>query len=294
MKKALFTGVSTALVTPFCNNLINIPMLETLLQRQIDAGIRSVVVAGTTGEGATLSDAEKVELLKRCRNYAGNQLTVIAGTGSNDTEHSIALSKKAEEAGADGILVVCPYYNKPTESGLIEHYTAIAKSVNLPIILYNVPTRTGTDMSVDVYRTLSAIDNIIGVKEASSNIAKIIQIRAKCPEDFYIWAGNDDMAVPVAALGGIGVISVLSNLLPNETKNIMTLALNGEFNKASEKLYIIHELIELLFSEANPIPIKAALKKMGYDCGECRLPLTKLSKANQQKLDEALGKFELG
>ena len=200
MKKPLFTGVCTALVTPFLENNVNFPMMDMLLRRQMDAGISAVVVAGTTGEAPTLSDEEKLELIHRTKTYVGNACTVIAGTGSNCTQHAVSLSREAEKAGADALLVVSPYYNKASPDGLIAHYTAIAHSVSIPIIMYNVPSRTGVDIPVAVYRRLSAIPNIAGVKEASTEIAKIVKIRAQCPDDFYVWSGNDEQTVPAMAL----------------------------------------------------------------------------------------------
>ena len=288
MKNVLFTGACTALVTPFLNGEVNYPMVEQLLRRQIEAGIRAVVVCGTTGESPTLTDYEKLELFRRAKNYAGDRCLILAGTGSNHTEHAIALSKAAEEAGADGLLVVSPYYNKATSEGLITHYTAIATAVHIPIILYNVPSRTGVDIPVSVYKALSSIANIAGVKEASSDISKISKIRAVCPEDFAVWSGNDDQAAAVMSLGGSGVISVLSNVLPLETQSMAQAALDGDFDTAADLQIRLFPLIELLFSEVNPIPVKAAMKIIGYDCGECRLPLTAASIKTIQKLKAIL------
>ena len=285
MKNPVFTGVCTALVTPFINDEINYPMAEQLLRRQIDSGISAVVLAGTTGESATLSDHEKTQLFKRCKAYCGDHCTIIAGTGSNSTEHAIALSVAAEKAGADALLVVSPYYNKATPDGLVAHFLAIATSVNIPIILYNVPSRTGVDIPVDVYRQLSAIGNIIGVKEATTDITKITRIRNVCPRDFHIWCGNDDQIVPSIALGSKGVISVLSNILPVETDQMAQYALSSDIYNASTMQCKLLPLIDLLFCEVNPIPVKAAMKLLGYDCGECRLPLVSLSRANQIKLE---------
>lgn len=288
MDKPLFYGVCTAMVTPFINGHINYPMMQVLLRRQIDAGIPAAVICGTTGEAPTLSDEEKVELLKKCKEYAGNQLCIIAGTGSNSTKHAIELSVKAQEAGADALLVVSPYYNKATPEGLIAHYAAIANAVTIPIILYNVPTRTGLDIPVSVYKRLSGIRNIIGVKEASTSIEKILQIRAECPNDFIVWAGNDDMTVPVISLGGKGVISVVSNLIPEELQAMALAALDGDLDTASTLQCQIAPLTKLLSCEVNPIPIKAAMNLAGYDCGRCRLPLTPLSADNERKLKEFL------
>lgn len=288
MKNALFTGACTALVTPFLNGEVNYPMLEQLLRRQVEAGIRAVVICGTTGESATLSDTEKLELFRRSKKYVGNRCMVIAGTGSNNTEHTIALSKAAEEAGADALLVVSPYYNKATSEGLVAHYSAVAASVHIPVILYNVPSRTGVDIPLCVYRCLSQIPNIAGVKEASTDISKIAKIRSTCPEDFAVWSGNDDQAAAVMSLGGCGVISVLSNVLPVETQAMVHAALDGDFDTAADLQVRLLPLIELLFCEVNPIPVKAAMKIIGYDCGECRLPLTPLQDKNRVKLKQIL------
>ena len=288
MKNPLFTGVCTALVTPFLDNKVNYPMFDMLLRRQIEAGISAVVVAGTTGEAPTLSSDEKLALIQQAKGYAGDSCTVIAGTGSNSTEHAVALSRDAEDAGADGLLVVSPYYNKASSSGLIAHYAAIAHSVSIPVILYNVPSRTGVDIPVAVYRRLSEIPNIVGVKEASSDITKIARIRNECPKDFFIWSGNDEQIVPAMALGAKGVVSVLSNLRPLETRIMAEAALSEDFDTAAAMQIQLLPLIDLLFCEVNPIPIKEAMALIGYDCGGCRLPLTELSKENRKKLKEYL------
>lgn len=286
MKKPLFTGVCTALVTPFLDDKINEPMLKVLLSRQIYAGVDAVVIAGTTGESPTLSDEEKLQLFRLAKDYVGKEMLVIAGTGSNDTKHAIHLSVEAEKIGADALLVVSPYYNKATPAGLIAHYTAIAQAVSIPIILYNVPSRTGVDIPVSVYEELSKIPNIAGVKEASMDIGKILRIRAQCPESFCIWSGNDNMTVPILSLGGKGVISVASNLLP-EQMNLMTLAaLEGDFDTAAMLQADLLPWTDFLGCEVNPIPIKAAMEHYGLDCGNCRLPLTPLSPANRKTLEE--------
>ena len=290
MKNPLFTGVCTALVTPFLDDKVNYPMFDMLLRRQIEAGISAVVVAGTTGEAPTLSSDEKLALIQQAKGYAGNSCTVIAGTGSNSTEHAVALSRDAEDAGADGLLVVSPYYNKASSSGLIAHYAAIAHSVSIPVILYNVPSRTGVDIPVAVYRRLSEIPNIVGVKEASSDITKIARIRNECPKDFFIWSGNDEQIVPAMALGAKGVVSVLSNLRPLETQIMAEAALREDFDTAAAMQIQLLPLIDLLFCEVNPIPIKEAMALIGYDCGGCRLPLTELSKENRRKLRQYLKK----
>ena len=290
MKNPLFAGVCTALVTPFLLDKVNYPMMDMLLQRQLDAGITTVVVAGTTGEAPTLSDSEKLALIHRAKCYTGNACTIIAGTGSNCTRHAVDLSIEAEDAGADALLVVSPYYNKATPDGLIAHYMAIAHSVSIPIILYNVPSRTGVDIPVSVYRRLSAIPNIAGVKEASTDITKITRIRAECPEDFAVWSGNDDQITPAMSLGAKGVVSVLSNLCPTEAQAMVQAAIAGDFDTAAALQTKLLPLIELLFCQVNPIPIKEAMALVGYDCGGCRLPLTKLTLENREKLMEYLEK----
>lgn len=287
MKNCLFTGACTALVTPFLDGKVNYPMLERLLRRQIDAGIEAVVICGTTGESATLSDFEKLEMFRRAKAYVGSSCKIIAGTGSNSTEHAVQLSKAAEDMDVDAVLVVSPYYNKATPDGLIAHYSSIAATVELPVILYNVPSRTGVDIPVEVYQALSLIPNIAGLKEASSDIVKVAKIRGACP-DLPVWSGNDDQIVPVMSLGGQGVISVLSNVAPLETQDMAKAALDGDFDTAADLQIRLLPLIRALFSEVNPIPVKAAMRYIGYDCGDCRLPLTALSLEHEKQLKRLL------
>lgn len=289
MKKPLFTGVCTAMVTPFLDDTVNYPMLEMLLRRQMEAGISAVVLAGTTGEGATLSDVEKLRIFERSKRFAGDGLTVIAGTGSNDTAHAVRLSLAAQEAGADGLLVVSPYYNRATPDGLITHYCAIAQAVHIPIIVYNVPTRTGVDIPVSVYKALSHVPNIIGVKEASTDLEKVLRIRRECGQDFYIWSGNDSLAVPVLSLGGQGLISVASNLVPEKIGAMVDAGLDGDFDTAADLQCRLLPLTDAMFWEVNPIPVKAAMAHIGFDCGPCRLPLTPLTAEHQKKLEQLLG-----
>ena len=288
MNEPLFQGVCTALVTPFFEHKINFPMLQRLLKRQTDAGIKAIVLCGTTGESATLSDQEKYELIRNGKSFVGNDCMIIAGTGSNSTTHAVELSMKAEEAGADALLVVTPYYNKATPDGLIAHYISVANAVSLPIIMYNVPSRTGVDTPLSVYEKLSAIKNIVGVKEASSDITKITKIKNRCLPGFHVWSGNDDMTVPVVSLGGKGVISVLSNLYPFETKIMCEAALDGDFDTASELQNQLQPTIDILFSEVNPIPIKEAMKIIGYDCGPCRLPLCAPTRLTRERIRNIL------
>lgn len=288
MKKPLFTGVCTALVTPFLGTEVNYPMLEQLLARQIEAGIKAVVVCGTTGEASTLTDAEKLEIFRRAKAYTGKDCLIIAGTGSNNTAHALHLSTEAAKCGVDALLLVSPYYNKANSDGLVQHYASISQAVDLPMILYNVPSRTGLDMPVAVYRQLNKLPNIAGVKEASSDISKITSIRRACGNSLPIWSGNDDQITPVISLGGIGVISVLSNVVPLETRMMTEAALDGDFDTASALQTELQPLVEALFCDVNPIPVKAAMGLLGYDCGSCRLPLGAMEKNKLQQLENVL------
>jgi len=289
MKEALFSGVCTALITPYLGDSINFPMVEILLKRQIDAGIRAVVLCGTTGESPALSDNEKMELFRRAKAYVGSDCKIFAGTGSNNTAHTIHLSRLAQESGADGLMIVSPYYNKGTVDSLEKHYSAISQSVSIPIILYNVPSRTGQDMPVELYKRLSKLQNIAGVKEAGTDLTKITKVRAACGPRFSIWSGNDDLTVPVISLGGLGVVSVTANIAPFEVATMTNAALDGDFDTAAELQVRLQTLNELLFSEVNPIPVKAAMRYIGYDCGSCRLPLGEATAATKKKLAEYFG-----
>ena len=288
MNHPFFSGVCTALVTPFLKDSVNYPMLEQLLRRQYDAGIRAVVICGTTGESATLTDEEKLTMFRYAKKSMPEDLRIIAGTGSNSTVHAIALSQAAQEAGADALLVVSPYYNKATPEGLYLHYAAIASSVQIPVILYNVPSRTGVDIPVEVYRRLSQIPNIAGVKEASSDIRKLARIRSQCPDHFTVWCGNDDLAVAAMALGAKGLISVVSNIEPEITGSMIGAALDGDFDTATALQLSLLPLIEALFQEVNPIPVKAAMAMIGYDCGSCRMPLCSPSEETSALLKDLL------
>ena len=288
MKTPFFTGACTALVTPFANGKVNLPMLEKLLQRQMDAGIGTVVLCGTTGESPTLTLEEKCTIFRHAKAYCGNGCTILAGTGSNSTRYAMELSRAAEECGADGLLVVSPYYNKATPEGLYAHYRAVAAAVDIPVILYNVPGRTGVDIPVSVYAKLAGIPNIAGVKEASTDITKTARILAECPESFSVWSGNDDMTVPVISLGGSGVISVTSNIFPEQVQSMVHTALAGDFQSARKAQLELIPLTDLLFCEVNPIPVKAAMNMLGFDCGNCRLPLTPMVPENREKLKALL------
>lgn len=288
MKRPLFQGTCTAMVTPFLNGAVNYPMMEQLLRRQLDAGVKAVVISGTTGEAPTLSDDEKLQLFHRAKSFVGDECLIIAGTGCNSTARTAELSLAAQDEGVDGLLIVSPYYNKATTEGLIAHYLTVAHSVRIPIILYNVPSRTGVDIPVSVYRRLAPIPNIIGVKEAGSDLTKVTRTCHSCC-DFHVWSGNDEYIVPAMSLGAQGVISVLSNVVPVETQAMTSAMLAGDLDTASALQQQLQPLIDLLFCEVNPIPVKAALKYLGYDCGSCRLPLTDLSKENQTRLEDYFG-----
>lgn len=288
MNHLFFTGTATALVTPFLNDQINYPLLQRLLQRQWRAGIKAAVICGTTGESATLTDSEKLALFRFSKANAPEGMAIIAGTGSNSTAHALRLSMAAEQAGADALLVVSPYYNKATSQGLIDHYAAIAESVHIPVILYNVPSRTGVDISVDVYKKLSRIPNIAGVKEASADIRKIAKIRQHCPDHFAIWSGNDDLAVPAIALGAAGLISVVANIEPEQTAAMVDAALDSDADTACTLHQKLLPLMESCFLEVNPIPVKAAMKFIGYDCGMCRMPLSAASPKTLESLKHSL------
>ncbi len=286
MKSPVFSGVCTALVTPFLDKEVNYPLMQQLIRRQWESGIEAVVLSGTTGESPTLTDSEKITMFRKAKEYAGDNCKIIAGTGTNATEHAVELSQAAEEAGVDALLVVSPYYNKGNTEGLFRHYFQIAKSVHIPIILYNVPSRTGIDIPVSVYQALSAMPNIAGVKEAGTDITKITRIRKACGKDFYVWSGNDDLSVPVISLGGKGVISVISNLFPEETVTMVNAALDGDFDTASALQCRLLPYMDALFSDINPIPVKYAMKYAGFDCGNCRLPLGALSDQAKQNIDK--------
>ncbi|MEG2053215.1 MAG: 4-hydroxy-tetrahydrodipicolinate synthase [Bacilli bacterium] len=291
----IFKGAATAIVTPFDENLnINYLKLKELIDFQILNGIQAIVICGTTGESSTLTTSERKEVISFCINTVNKRIPVIAGTGGNDTRYTIEMSKFAETAGADGVLVVTPYYNKCTQDGLYEHYTKIANEINIPIIMYNVPSRTGVNISVDTVVKLSKIENIIGIKEASSDLSQIAEILSKVDDDFDVYSGNDDQILPILSLGGKGVISVLSNILPKETQ----LLCQSYFNNNTEKAKILQlkylQLIKSLFIEVNPIPIKECMNILGYNVGGTRLPLTKMTYEHRETLKETLKEFALG
>lgn len=293
MKKILFEGCGTAIITPFNENGINYDEFEKLIEYQIMGETDAIIVCGTTGESSTMSEDEKKEVIKFTVNVVSHRVPVIAGTGSNNTKAVIELSKYAEKIGVDGLLIVTPYYNKTTQHGLIEHYKAIAISTKLPIILYNVPSRTGINISPQTCFELSQIDNVVAIKEASGNISQISQIANLCKNDLNIYSGNDDQIIPILSLGGIGVISVLANILPKEVHDITKLYFNGDIQEAKRRQLKAIPLIKELFAEVNPIPIKEALNMIGFSVGIPRLPLVKLSDTSKENLENEMKKYEL-
>ena len=290
MNEIIFKGCGTAICTPFKNGEINIAEFRRLVEFQIENKADSIIVCGTTGESPTLSTEEKIELIKCAVETANGRVPIIAGTGSNDTKHAIELSKKAENLAVDGLLVVTPYYNKCTQNGLIDYYSSIANSVDIPIIMYNVPSRTGVNIEPKTCFELSKIPNIVAIKEASGNLSQVAKIVNLCRDNLNIYSGNDDQILPILSLGGIGVISVLSNIKPKIVHDICYEFWNGNFEKAKSLQLDNLDLINLLFAEVNPIPIKYALSKYGFEFGEPRSPLTPISKDLASKIDLLLKK----
>lgn len=282
--KKLFEGSGVALVTPFKDGKVNYEKMGDLIEWHIENKTDAIIVCGTTGESATMTDKERKSTIKFVVDKVNKRIPVIAGSGSNNTAYSIELSKYCQEVGADGLLIVTPYYNKATQNGLIKHYTAIADSVDLPIILYNVPGRTGVNITPATVEKLSKIENIVAIKEASGNISQVAEIARLCGEDFAIYSGNDDQIVPILSLGGIGVISVLANVLPKETHDIVEKYLSGDVEESRKLQLSLNELVNSLFIEVNPIPVKAAMNLMGMEAGELRLPLTDISEQNLEIL----------
>ncbi len=276
----LFKGSGVAIVTPFKENGIDFNKLGDLIDWQISEGTDAIIICGTTGEASTMSEDEHKEAISFAVKKVSNRVPVIAGTGSNNTQHALQMSKYAEENGADGLLIVTPYYNKTTQKGLIEHYTAIADNVNIPIIVYNVPGRTGVNVLPKTLSEIAKHKNITAVKEASGNISQVSEIARLLPEDFDLYSGNDDMIVPLLSVGGKGVISVVANILPKDTHNIVKYYLEGKIEKARKLQLKMKGLIDALFIETNPIPVKTAMNLLGMKVGKLRLPLTNISEAN--------------
>lgn len=287
---AIFEGAGVALVTPFNEDgEVNYEKLEEIIEEQIAGGTDSIIICGTTGESSTMTHEEHLDVIRFCCKTVNKRIPVVAGTGSNSTREAIHLSQEAEAAGADGLLIVTPYYNKATQKGLITHYTAIAEAVNIPILLYHIPGRTGVTMTPETIVTLcTTVDNIVGVKEASSNFSAIAKMMSLAEGKIDIYSGNDDQIVPLLALGGKGVISVLSNIAPRQTHDICAAYFAGDVKKSMELQIAAIPLVETLFCEVNPIPVKAAMNLMGKEVGPLRLPLTEMEPQNQEKLKEAM------
>ena len=294
MRTPVFTGACTALVTPFDQHgNINYDAFGRLIDAQIAGGVDAVCVCGTTGESATMSIREHIAAVEFCVKRVDHRVKVIAGAGSNDTSAAVYLSQHAQDSGADALLHVTPYYNKASQTGLIKHYEYIADRTDLPIILYNVPSRTGVSFTAETYRALSENPKINGIKEASGNFSLLAHTRCLCPDDFYIWSGNDDQVVPMMSLGAKGVISVACNIIPEVMVSMSHLCLDNEFKSASKLQIQYMDLIDALFCEVNPIPVKAAMNLMGMDAGSLRLPLCDISDSNREVLRASMERMGL-
>lgn len=294
MKKVIFRGVGTAIITPMKEDgEINYPVFKKLLDRQVDGGADAVVVAGTTGENATLDDDEHLKLVEFAVKEIAGRIPVIAGAGSNNTAHAVWMSQECENIGVDGLLHVTPYYNKTSQEGLYRHFRACAQATGLPVILYNVPSRTGVNILPETYRRLSEIDSIVGCKEASGNFSQIAGIAALCGENLTIYTGNDDQITTALALGAQGVISVVGNLLPRETHDICQAYFDGNCEESKRLQLKYLELMQALFMDVNPIPVKQAMRAMGYDVGECRLPLCDMDSVKTERLLQVLRDYGL-
>lgn len=294
MKKTIFEGVATALVTPMnADGSINFDRLRSLIDEQIDAGIPALVICGTTGESATMTLEEHSEVIRVAVEHTAGRIKIIAGAGSNDTACAADLAKEAEQVGADALLIVTPYYNKATQNGLYEHYKYIAERTSLPIILYNVPSRTGVGIKPETYAKLADIENIVAIKEANGDISSVVKTRLLCGDKLDIYSGNDDQIIPIMSLGGKGVISVLSNVMPKQTVEMCNKMLNGDTEDAAAMQIEMSSLINALFIEVNPIPVKTAMNLMGMEMGPLRLPMTEMEEGTKAVLVNELKKFNL-
>ncbi len=293
MKKIIFKGCGTAIATPFTDSGVNFEEFKKLIEDQIANKVDAIIVCGTTGESSTMTLEERKETIKFAVEVTNKRVPIIAGTGGNCTAAVIEMTKYAESIGADGALIVTPYYNKTTGEGLVAHYTAIAKETNLPIILYSVASRTGVNIAPSTCKELSKIENIVAIKEASGNLSQIAEIANLCKEDLHIYSGNDDQITPILSLGGIGVISVLSNVAPEYTHNITESFFNGNIKEATKLQLDAIPLVKALFCEVNPIPVKAGLNMLGYNMGIPRMPLVEMTTAGKEKLKTELSKFGL-
>lgn len=290
---SIFTGAGVAIITPMTETgAVNYPKLEEILEYQIANGTDAIIICGTTGESSTLSHEEHLEAIRFTAEKVAGRIPVIAGTGSNCTETAIYLSQEAEKYGVDGVLLVTPYYNKATQKGLIAHFTKIANSIKIPVILYNIQSRTGVNIAPETMAYLAKnVENIVGVKEASGNISQIAKIAELCGESFDIYSGNDDQVVPLLSLGGKGVISVLSNIAPKDTHDIVAKFMDGDVKGSRELQLRALPLIEKLFCEVNPIPVKAAMNMLGWEVGPLRMPLSEMEEEHQKELKAAMDAF---
>lgn len=293
MRKPLFTGSGVAIVTPFTKDTVDLDAFGRLIDFQLANGTDAVIVCGTTGEASTMTYGERMRTIEYCVERVGGRVPVIAGSGSNATPNAIALGRDAERAGADGLLVVTPFYNKATQAGLVKHYTAIADAATKPIILYDVPSRTGVTIAPETYAELAKHPNINGVKEAGSNLGNIQKTRNLCPDDFSIWSGNDDETASICLLGGRGVISVAANVVPDRMHQLVRLCLAGDFAVAGKLQLDLKELCDTLFCEVNPIPVKTALELMGLCGGALRLPLCEPSEEHRERIRKTLVRYGL-
>lgn len=292
MKKTLFTGAGVAIVTPFNNDgSVNYDSLGNLVDFQVENNIDSIIVCGTTGEASTLTDDEQIETVKFVVDRVNKKVPVIAGAGSNDTAHGMKLCKQCENAGADGLLIITPYYNKTTQKGIVKYYEDMASASDLPIIMYSLAGRTGLNVEPATVASIAKIENIVGIKEASGNIAQVANIAYLTQGDIDIYSGNDDMIIPLLSLGGKGVISVLANILPQYTHDMVVSYLNGDVKKGTKLQLDCFNLVKNLFSEVNPIPVKTALNLMGYNVGGFRAPLLEMEEQNMANLKQAMKEF---
>ena len=288
MKKTIFEGAAVAIITPFTEDGVNYGELGRIIEDQISAGTDAIVITGTTGESSTMSDEEHKEAIRYTVEKVAGRVPVIAGTGSNESAYAIQLSQYAEKVGADGLLLVTPYYNKCSQKGLVAHYTAIADAVNIPIVLYNVPSRTGVFIQISALLELAKHPNIVAIKEASGDLSHVAKLRAALGDALDIYSGNDDQIVPILSLGGKGVISVLSNVAPRDTHNICQLYFDGKVKEAADLQISYIDLISALFCEVNPIPVKVAMRMLGYEAGPLRLPLCEMEPAHEELLRNAM------
>ncbi len=293
MRNPIFTGSGVAIVTPFNRESVDFPVLGKLIDFQLENGTDAIIVCGTTGEATTMTYHERMRAIEFCVERVAGRVPVIAGSGSNATEVSVALSRDAQRAGADGLLLVTPYYNKASQAGLIRHYNVIADAVSVPCILYDVPSRTGVTIAPETYAELAKHPNINGVKEASGNLSNIQRTRNLCPEDFYIWSGNDDEVVPICLFGGMGVISVVANILPAEMHALVKLCLENDFAAAGKLQLYLKDFCDAMFCDVNPIPVKTALNLLGWEAGDLRLPLCGPSDGNLERIRRTLVQYAL-